>query len=651
MKFFILLMMSQLSIASIIPADYKKKESKIDKVTVYSDRALVSRTINGLDSDWIKVEALPSNIDKNSIKVSAINANNKAIKQIIIGDSFYKKTLPVDVDDKLVQLEKLYLKKLTIEQKLYLITLENNFLNGIQYESPYTSDSQNFLIFEATTKTLNQSLGEIANSELKNHLEQEKLKEEVSGLEDEIRVLKSELAQSDSRRSQKWLTDVFINIDRKQMKKKSALNLSYYITNAHWIPQYDVRCDLDLRSGKANINLISFGKVKNETGEDWKDVNVTLSSIDPTPLYLPKLNRWLFSEKREELSVKESGAGVFGGMMADAVMESAPAPMQAKRSMKKAKRVSKRRARSKGFARTEGFADEAMEEDYVIAAPSRKMDKNPRNTNKIGNSFNSLFTTSKLSSVYRDLLNNINIVKQNKKIESKFRPYYAINTNIKPEKRYLSSNLPAMQANGRKLEFKSPFKFSLESHKEPNRIPTTTTSLSGDLKYLLIPKKDKKAYVRTRVTNLSGQPILGGEANIYLDGDLTSKTKIITTNENATMLFDLGIDETVETKRIVKKKSEKEGMLFKKHQVIMTVEIEVVNNHNFPIDIELKDNYPLTSNEEVEVKLKDINPKPIQKKFGIIVWNKKIAAGAKEKFTFKYRVTHPENFIIKDYDL
>ena len=268
MKLLFLVILPCYLFASIVPADYVVKESKVDQVIVYSDRALVTRTIKSINSPWLKLEALPNNIDKDSIKVKAIGANGKAIKQIIVGDSFYKNTLPVDVDEKIAKLESLYLDKLTYEQEIYLLNLENNFLRGITYSSPYNSASQKFLIFEANTKTLEQSLSEVANNELKNHLEIQGLNKKITDLNNEIRVLKSELSKQDSRRSQKWLTDVFINVDNKQFKKSSALEVSYYITNSHWIPQYDVRCNLDPKQGIANINLVSFGQIKNETGEN-----------------------------------------------------------------------------------------------------------------------------------------------------------------------------------------------------------------------------------------------------------------------------------------------------------------------------------------------------------------------------------------------
>jgi hypothetical protein len=65
-----------------------------------------------------------------------------------------------------------------------------------------------------------------------------------------------------------------------------------------------------MNKGKANINLVTMGKLDSKTGENWDEVGLTLSSIDPAPLFMPKLNRWLFSEKREEVPTEADGENV-----------------------------------------------------------------------------------------------------------------------------------------------------------------------------------------------------------------------------------------------------------------------------------------------------------------------------------------------------
>jgi uncharacterized protein (TIGR02231 family) len=56
-----------------------------------------------------------------------------------------------------------------------------------------------------------------------------------------------------------------------------ALDLSYIILGALWTSSYDVRVDTEQDS----LTLMYFGSIVNDTEEDWKDVNLTLSTAEP----------------------------------------------------------------------------------------------------------------------------------------------------------------------------------------------------------------------------------------------------------------------------------------------------------------------------------------------------------------------------------
>lgn len=67
------------------------------------------------------------------------------------------------------------------------------------------------------------------------------------------------------------------------------LNLKYIVKNANWTPSYDIRA----KNTRDPIQLNYKASVVNNTGIDWKDVNLTLSTADPTVSgYKPNLNNW-----------------------------------------------------------------------------------------------------------------------------------------------------------------------------------------------------------------------------------------------------------------------------------------------------------------------------------------------------------------------
>ncbi len=67
------------------------------------------------------------------------------------------------------------------------------------------------------------------------------------------------------------------------------LNLKYYVPSAGWLPRYDIMAT----SGKEKIQLIYRAQVYQNTGIDWKDVNLTLSTSNPNQGNTkPILNTW-----------------------------------------------------------------------------------------------------------------------------------------------------------------------------------------------------------------------------------------------------------------------------------------------------------------------------------------------------------------------
>ncbi len=79
---------------------------------------------------------------------------------------------------------------------------------------------------------------------------------------------------------------MIVDVDNETDTK---LELVYFVSNAGWLPTYDVKV-LDL-SGK--INLVYKAKVKNKTEEDWTNVEMVISTGDPRlSATQPSLSTW-----------------------------------------------------------------------------------------------------------------------------------------------------------------------------------------------------------------------------------------------------------------------------------------------------------------------------------------------------------------------
>ena len=78
-------------------------------------------------------------------------------------------------------------------------------------------------------------------------------------------------------KKRKNTSEILVKVSSKT-RIVSDINISYIVKNAGWIPKYDVRSD----NTTDPIELTYKGDVFQNTGVEWEEVNVTLSTGNPT---------------------------------------------------------------------------------------------------------------------------------------------------------------------------------------------------------------------------------------------------------------------------------------------------------------------------------------------------------------------------------
>ena len=74
----------------------------------------------------------------------------------------------------------------------------------------------------------------------------------------------------------KYSSEIVIKVN-SDIRQLSSLDVSYLVSNAYWVPKYDIRSsDVD-----GPINLTYKADVHQSTGNDWKNVMLKLSTSNP----------------------------------------------------------------------------------------------------------------------------------------------------------------------------------------------------------------------------------------------------------------------------------------------------------------------------------------------------------------------------------
>ncbi len=250
-------------------------ESKITAVTVYSDRASVSRNAKiSLPKGEHKLlfDSLPDSIEQNSIQVSGKG-------EAILGDIKFKEAHYAQIPDKKVKAmhdekQKLQDRLRTIDDKIAQAGKEKTFIDNIALK--LTQKAQK----EDTTSELDPAKwkemvsfyrSKIENIDKEIH-EAEKSKRDINN---EIKKLTKEIQKLGS--DPAMVRDQIEVSVEMQKEGDLILDLSYIVYGPSWYPVYDLRVLTDSKMMNVSYNA----HVVQGTEEDWDEVAVSLSTAKP----------------------------------------------------------------------------------------------------------------------------------------------------------------------------------------------------------------------------------------------------------------------------------------------------------------------------------------------------------------------------------
>lgn len=273
-------------------------KSKPEKVTVYINGAQVYRNAELTlqpGQNHIIFEGLEAYIDQTSIQAGGkgnyiitdvqyqvYNPELQTIRNA--GDTKYNKLLRQLNDS----IENMYFdfKELTIKKEA--LTLEKSvLLNNCLYKGESKKDSlellKNGLVF------LREKLANINIELLKIDKQESVLNKKKEKIENRINEINNELSQMNMPVDVQK-TDYRIVVDViADAATPAIINVNYYVNGANWTPIYDLRTD----GVESSIKLTYKALVKQNTGADWKDVRLTLSTGNPKQSFnIPNMSVW-----------------------------------------------------------------------------------------------------------------------------------------------------------------------------------------------------------------------------------------------------------------------------------------------------------------------------------------------------------------------
>lgn len=185
--------------------------------------------------------------------------------------------------------------------------------------------------------------------------------------------------------------------------------------------------------------------------------------------------------------------------------------------------------------------------------------------------------------------------------------------------------------------------FTIPSDGKPHTVGVQTQSVAATYKHFATPKLDKDAFLYARTTGWEDLNLLPGEANVFFEGTFVGQSYLQLDQPKDTLDISLGRDKGVVVERVKRKTTNEKAIVGGKRTITVGWDLTVRNTKGTAVDLEVRDQYPLSPQSEIEAKLTDKGGATVDEQKGLLTWNQRIEPKATKKLGFAYEVKHPKD--------
>lgn len=537
--FWTLLMLVLVSAPAFLVANELEVDSRVSEVTLYRDQAQVTREIKvdaASDAREIVVGNLPENVVANSlfaessegIEVRAVQFRTRAV-----GSSPREEVKEFEAQIR------------AVDQKILLNQKQTQLLQG---QRQYLDKLENFVAPTATTELSKGVLDAAALKEITdfNFAKREsiagreiELNAELYELQQERELLQRKMGEI-TNGSSKTVREAVLFV-KKNGENAGSIRLSYMVSACGWSPSYTIRAEGERENARVEYN----GLIYQMSGEDWKDVKLTLSTASP--------------------ALSASGPG-----LAPFKLTLVP---------------------SQGFAPTANaeldpqYVQQAQDSQQLKAIYSQqreaisKVRNSVNNRDNFANSWGLNYSVNQLSCV--ELVSPADVAKtmQSQMGEGGDQPSlsYTLDSTV-----------------------------SLTSRNSQQMVRIMQTDLESDFYHVASPILTSYVYREAELNNDSQEDLLAGPITVYLDGRFVGRGEIPTVARGQTFVVGFGADSQLRARReLVDRKTSINGG---NREIQLEYRLVIENYKDTPVSIRVSDRLP-SSDQERDIKITMDDPK------------------------------------------
>ncbi|MCH8553646.1 MAG: mucoidy inhibitor MuiA family protein [Schleiferiaceae bacterium] len=642
---------SLILVVTSMAQNHQKVTSKIDEVTVYLEGAIITRVANhqlntGV-SELLFID-FPPNLNSELIQVKADNS-------IKILDVNYRLLTSEEKTQKSLHSLNEKAKKLREESDQIAVkqaALQTD-LNFIQDRNTLYRNNDN-----PTAQQMREMDGYLSQRRLTIRTEMLTLQQKQEQLNESLQKINAEIKETTLAN----LSATYVLAVRVEATSAGRKNftINYYTPQAGWVPSYQVR----VANLTAPISFELTASVDQESGEDWSDVQLKLSTGNPSVgADIPEMQIWPLrpneryfpAKRRAPQAGRRAGSGQVVGYVLD---QSTGAPVAfaslefRDRQQQRYTFSADKEGRFTGKDLPVGFYNISISATgYSVVNEVVQIAKG-RETNEViyMNSNVDLNTgfirggRAATTSYFIDGVKNKSAggVEDQELLQESVMN--SVRSGNNKQSKVNREEIATAEEQFTTMLYAIEKRHSIPATGMPRDIQVSKASILADFVHVVRPALDEGAFLQAHITDWEGLRLLKGKASLYLEDAYMGNTIIDPLETSDTLSLSLGRDPQVIVKRERTLTSSSKSLFGSTVREQFSYTIEVRNTKKVPIQLLVEDQVPVSQHKDIVVSKIEVNPQiQVNAENGFLRWNVTLPANTNQELKFGFEVSRPRD--------
>lgn len=417
--------------------------------------------------------------------------------------------------------------------------------------------------------------------------------------------------------------DVVVKVSSK-MATKGKFTLTYLVKNANWYPTYDIRA----KDVASPIQLIYKANVSQNSGEEWKNVKLILSSGNPSnnneKPTLPPYQIGYLSAGYSFFNPVNAALNVAKGRVVSA-NDNMPLPG-----------VYIRVKNSSVATVTDGTGSFSLQ--IPTGATMLEFSYVGFERQEMPISYGEMRVRLRED---QQMLSEVTVLAMGeRKVAAD-----ALRGKVSGVQIRGMSTVPLEVKNTEQqtnvtFEIKTPY--TILSDGKQATVEIGNYDFKADYEYYAAPKITSSAFLTAKIADFNEANLMSGEASIFFEGTYLGKS-LLDIQLTDTLTLSLGVDKNVTVKR-EKQKAFNERQFFGSSQKDSRhFVIDVKNRKGQAINITIEDQLPISTNGDITVEKQELSKAKFDEATGKLTWQFLLQPNQQQRIDLKYQVKYPKN--------